>query len=1538
MKRKILLFITAIISLAIMLASCSKDPVKVKTLTVKPGTIQTEYTVGDTPDFSAVEAVVTYSDGSVKEVKAADLVIGTIDTSTAGEKKLTVSYSGFSTEVTITVKEAPVVVTLTGIKILENTLESTAFIGSSYDISKLQVEAVYSDKTTKPIKNEDLKITTIDTSSVGEKVLTVEYEGFKAEFKVTVSGIKSMTVDEDSVSKKISVGDTLDTSNLKLVVMYDNGKSEIVDASALTFSELDTSTYGDKKLTITYKGAVTEYTITVVGLVSIEVDNGSVATSVKLKETLDVSRITAKANYSDGTIKPLATSDLSIKSIDTTTGGVKELVVTYGGVSTTVNVLVIGVKSIAVTSGLKTEILVDETLDTSAVTALITFTDDSSVTISAAALKFGEFDSSEAGTKPLTITYLDKTESVNVKVCGIESIRVEGINKVLQSGKELDISGLKVFAIYEDTDKTEKEITKGYTTNYESLDFNSEENKDFIVTYEGLTATVKIAATSPALTAITLRTYNTYVAIGGVYDKSKVTVIAYYENETTEIIQNANLVISDVATGAAGNVTLTVSYTENEITKSTEATVKVLPISDITVENVPAKVNKGEEFDISDIKITLVTYSDGVDTITTPVDLTTGFSVSNVDTTVGGDKDVIITYNGFEKKLTTHVKAISEIKILGGVTNVRYGYSVDYKNIVIEITYTDKTTETRYASAVNATITNTETTAASGTYTVSVTLDGKSATAQAEILKLVSIDALNGTIPASMIVGASLPLDKIKLTAIYQNAAGETFTYLVGTDDPNLTLSDFDSSSAGEKALVLELLGYSTSVRIMVNGVHSIDLVPGSIETVVKVGATLETAEIKVRVNYTDGTYIYVTTESAELKVGTIDTSTTGIKLLKVTYQGVTTDININVIDVSIGQDDLIFGALLPDNLVSRESYKKNYTDQNQLYVVGDDNLYKFYLNLIVLDAEDNLVDVDGAKRESLIKIYDVTSALESNSLDHVLKNEVGTLIVDTTEGVNLLSELVTVDAKNNTYDFADAAIGRCFKLVVHPKSGYVDEAAVTKAHVVKVVDGYNIYDAKELNLITNASDDMNDGDIMMDPEHPEYDDQLYWCNKFLADNGIARPAVLNGVVLHGNHDLKLSDFPAEYFYSYTKNGEKKIGLYDQVGLYNHEYNTTHKEFSVYGNYFSIYSYNIPSVVENGVANNDDAFSSANLFKFTIDNKNLPSVTFDSASGTGTIAYDPSEVKTNIYNLAMRDNDPNSNDQSASVRHMLGLIAMRFREHTGTIYNVNVDAYMTSITVESDFTVMNVIKSKLYNAWQNHILLWNDNDIQIAWGYEDYDTFAGHQPVKFYATDSLLAKCGGPVIIAQSDDHATLKCNKKSGADAVIDGNSTIYSYVTGTEAWFVAVGQTPLAANIMAMNGLIQKSSLENGTYASYTAKDKIQGVSTVNMIYLNMGTGTTLADEGYIGTLTIGSEVALNMTNNQMLDIYKYATGGQAPIYQSSAGGTAFADPTEGVQNCFGINLETKAPTTPSSEFFQGNYITLYYMGVGLVLEYYH
>ena len=159
-------------------------------------------------------------------------------------------------------------------------------------------------------------------------------------------------------------------------------------------------------------------------------------------------------------------------------------------------------------------------------------------------------------------------------------------------------------------------------------------------------------------------------------------------------------------------------------------------------------------------------------------------------------------------------------------------------------------------------------------------------------------------------------------------------------------------------------------------------------------------------------------------------------------------------------------------------------------------------------------------------------------------------------------------------------------------------------------------------------------------------------------------------------------------------------------------------------------------------------------------------------------------------------------------------------------------------------------------------------------------------------------------------------------------------------------------------MNQLVQYSAYkQHGLSASYTTDQAIQGVPAVNMIYINMGTGISSigASETYRGTFTKiledGTEVnGLNMTSNVAVETInatfkQYIAMGlpiaMPPIFQSSAGGTCFTDASTG---CYGgianIDMVTGKVdfSNADASCFDGEYLTIYYLGMGLMLEYFN
>ena len=1636
-------------------------------ISVISGTVASELFVGANLNTSNIQATVTLSDGTTVIVDAADLTVGTIDTSTVGDKKLSITYLGFTYEYTVKV------IGVTGIKVNQGSVATTVKVFGTLDTSKITAKAIFSNGIERPLVAAELTVEDIDTSTVGEKKLVVKYGDFTDEVTVTVVGVKSMAVVSGTLVNEILKGETIDTSALKVNVTYTDNTTEVVSAEKLTLTVPSTAEAGEKSVVIEYLDGELNAKVNVYYLQSIKVNQGTVATSVMVFGTLDTSKITAKAIYSNGTEKALATSELTVGSINLNTAGTRELTVTYGNLSDKVIITVVGVKSITVAPGtVATEVLVDGTLDLTKIRATVEFTDGTTDVVEAAELTLGAFSTEEAGNKNLAVTYLDKTVQYAVKVCGVASIRVENAPLSFTAGIKPSFDGIKVYAVYSDTNKTELLLTEGYTTDIDSIDINTEGDKTVTVTYSGELGTfsvgVIISTTAPVITGIEFDKITKVFMVGEAVDfASLVSVKVTYSNGATAIknatAEGVNLTAPTTAT--AGNYTLTVSYTEGGITLTAAENVKVLPVASFTVTGMPTLINKGEALDTSKVKLN-VTYSDGTDTLSAIV--TDGFTVSAIDNTVGGDKTVTVTFGGKTADVTVHVKdvvgielvsklpesvlyghsinvsgdtivkitytngaivektvselgegvsidcgstaatgnaavtvsytengktvtcegsvaivAISSIQVngmptlvnkgetlnLAGVTvtvnyanganeviditdagvtvsdldnttggdktvtvtycgvsatanvhvkavagitflagafeTIRNKYTLSTANVTFEITYTDGTKELKTAFELGSALTFQGLTVdvAADVYTATVTAayEGCTATTTVNVLQLDSISALNGTVPASVPLNSTLPFERIRLTAIFKDAQGNLYTFLIDNSDALLEIPAFDTTTAGEKALVFNYFGLSTSLHVIVKAIDGISIVDGTVQTTINKGQDVETADIKVMVHYTDGSYVYVDTTDTFLSIThNVNNQVEGTYTLTVNYQGVELKVTITVKDVTSVGSNTIFGTSLPSNLTARESYKNNFKDKTQGYVVGDDNPYIFRLTLLVLDENYELVD---------------TSAGYTSTSQVYLINGDGTKTL-------VGEEYVGINEANNSFDFTDAAVGKTFEIVTAPAAA----PTMTQSQTVTVVDAYNIYSAKELNIVNNTDWDING------TEGEGYLSKLNSTNEVLSANGITRPSNLRGIVFHGNIDIKMSDIPEQNFYTYKgKDGTMKTELLDQNSLYCWSVTPENPTFNVYGNYYNLYSYNLPCVIENGIMNNTDVFSNSEVFMFR---------TADYVAVQESFTNDG--YVSNVYNLAMRDNDPNSNDQSASDRHMRGLIGFKPMMLNFNVYNTNVDAYYLSMVTDSDYTYVNLDKVKFYNAWQGHIFIWNSNSTADWRGQMELPPVANHQSTKINITDSLVAKCGGPVILSQTED-AEYAASANSKADVVIDDKTEIYSYVTGQEAWFVAVGQTSMAGMIMAMNALVSGTAAAQGINASYTTTTKIQGVSTMNLIMLVMGEGLALGDGtvDYDGSCTIGGQTVLQMNDgmNPLLEGYIAATNAMsatgAPVFQSSAGGVAYSD---GATGCYQIDFSTGASGYATGNFFQGDYITLNYLGMGILLEYYH
>ena len=236
--------------------------------------------------------------------------------------------------------------TLTELKIVDGTVETTCNVGEQLDVSGLKVLATYDDGTTKELSVADgVTVTNVDTATAGEKTLTAAYGGLTAELKITVTEpqqpgpveptVTSVEIVEGTVATQILQGKTLDTSGIKLTVYYSNDTSKEI-ATGFTVGAFDTSVVGDQELTVTYEGKTAKITIEVVApsLIKIEVVNGSILTSYTVgSDPYSIDGLKINAYYNNAPSTPVLVTEgftTNFEDLDFTHRGTQELVITFG--------------------------------------------------------------------------------------------------------------------------------------------------------------------------------------------------------------------------------------------------------------------------------------------------------------------------------------------------------------------------------------------------------------------------------------------------------------------------------------------------------------------------------------------------------------------------------------------------------------------------------------------------------------------------------------------------------------------------------------------------------------------------------------------------------------------------------------------------------------------------------------------------------------------------------------------------------------------------------------------------------------------------------------------------------------------------------------------------------------------------------------------------------------------------------------------------------------------------------------------------------
>ena len=198
------------------------------------------------------------------------------------------------------------------------------FVGETFDSTGLLITAYYNDNTSEQVTGYTLS--SPDMSAYGNKTVTVTFDEKTVDFSILVVDISGIEVKTMPAKVEYPKGDVFDTTGLSILVKYTDGTSEAI-TTGFEVSGFDSSSVGEKTITVTYKTHTATFKVTVYDLLGIRITSFPSKVYYKIGESFDPSGLTVAAVRQDGTEKEI--TDYDISGFDSSTAGSKTITVSY---------------------------------------------------------------------------------------------------------------------------------------------------------------------------------------------------------------------------------------------------------------------------------------------------------------------------------------------------------------------------------------------------------------------------------------------------------------------------------------------------------------------------------------------------------------------------------------------------------------------------------------------------------------------------------------------------------------------------------------------------------------------------------------------------------------------------------------------------------------------------------------------------------------------------------------------------------------------------------------------------------------------------------------------------------------------------------------------------------------------------------------------------------------------------------------------------------------------------------------------------------
>ena len=1201
-----------------------------------------------------------------------------------------------------------------------------------------------------------------------------------------------------------------------------------------------------KNLKIIYSLIILCLTMTVFAGCSAKLNNfeilsNSIVTNLEYGQELDFSGLQILANFEDGTSKMITYAG-NERSFEIDTTAVNNLVadeydvtITYKGKSVTfqVNVLEARVTDFVIDRGLiATSFAYGVTPDWSKLVVKAVYQDESEVVLTDDEyfINTSNFNSMVAGSYVITIGYTgfsNKTFNVTVLPATITqiSLNYQNVDTSLDYAQELDLTSLIVTGIFADSETEVLDNTE-YTVDFGGYNSTTSGNYTITISYNGITAQFIVTVASPQIFGFTFDRsgVSEMVGYGTIPNWSALIVKAVYQDETEVVLttQHYMLNTSSFDQNQAGTYTISIGYS----TFATQSfTVTVLQASETGIEidytEVETNLRYLDELDLSNLVVTKI-FSDYSEVVLQDTEYEV--DLGGFSSTTSGSYTITISYNSFSE---TFEVSVAEPHIIGFSYSrlqipdqVDYGVTPDFSLLVVEALYINNTSVVLNSNEYFLNTSNFNATVV-GIHAITIgysTFESLSFTVEVLAPTITSISLDLTSVDCSISYNGELDLSNIIVSAIY----ADNSIVILSSNEYTIDNGGFDSLISGSYDITItyfdnENIFQSFEVTVLEPQVTGFVIDRSAIASTVSYGSEIDWTNLIVKAVYEDESLETLSAEDYTLNYSLFKSTTIGSYNIYVSYLSFTTQsFMVTVISAnSYGNtfaydgDTLVIFQGINYSLgssVTNLSYIKD-GDTNSHYI-GTGSLEIDELGIYTINYLSN-----GVEKSKSIKVVPWISNFGVGDSLALYNNNISS---STSSFISLSDTIYEVGTADNYY----------FDIALNNNN-------ITSLDYIDYTFAVNVYDSDSESLsgsfasiddlIVNSEDDSTYGagfvfsskytnSIVRVTIRPKYNDRSPIVLEFILNDGVN---------VFSNDELKIA---------YGNLGVQCINIHRTI-ICELSSNQTNPDGSPlnYNEWLnSRVTYDGNEMTSNATGNVyvriSDSTSNDNLVingnYQTIDGSNLPLINLKDYGGVNgqcssltdslgnangvvnsQIAIFRSQVRSssglNLSNLQTTEAYNNINNNNVNYNNLIVIGNTTVPETSqGNELLTNSGSYSAIRTSYNDVTTNNCIlknscigmfvtgggtdiyavNTKIYESWANLIYSYSGNIVSL--------------------TNCQLKNAGGSAVWIEDNDASDYELYNPT---FIMDNNTIIDNFVSGSEAWFTAYNMASFVATAKA-------------------------------------------------------------------------------------------------------------------------------------------